>query len=117
MEPDAEGIEQLTIQHYTLNEGETLVDAAPPTYRPYAGAEGLINPRWDGSTAWAEAATVEDIAEWDAAHPAPDPAPPGADEINALAIAELSMAQAQQSAETNMAIAELSILIGGMGSV
>ena len=66
------------VQYYELLEGESLVDTAPPVMRPYAGAVGLITPRWDTDTAaWVEAATEEDIAAWEAEHPAPEqPEPP-----------------------------------------
>ena len=58
------------IQNYTLAEGEQLVDTAPPTMRPYAGAAGLVSPKWDADTsAWIEAATGEEIAAWEADHP------------------------------------------------
>lgn len=66
------------IQYYTLQKGEQLLDAAPPVMRPYAGAEGFVSPKWDTSTsAWVEAATEEEIAAWEAEHPAPErPGPP-----------------------------------------
>ena len=60
------------IQHYTLAEGEQLVDAAPPIMRPYAGAAGFVSPRWDaGTSSWAEAATEEEISAWETEHPDP----------------------------------------------
>ena len=60
------------IQNYTLAEGEQLVDTAPPTMRPHAGAAGFISPKWDDDTsAWIEAATEDEIAAWEAEHPAP----------------------------------------------
>lgn len=67
------------IQYYTLQDGEQLVDTAPPVMRPYAGADGFVSPRWDTDTAaWVEAATAKEIAAWEAEHPAPDvPDPPG----------------------------------------
>lgn len=74
-------------QNYEPAAGERLIDAVPPVCRAHAGVAGLINPRWDG-TAWAETATAEEIAAWAVEHPAPDPAPPNATEINAVAIAE-----------------------------
>lgn len=61
------------VQNYTLAEGEQLVDTAPPTVRPHAGAAGLVSPKWDSdASAWVEAATEEEIAAWEAAHPDPD---------------------------------------------
>ncbi|MFV0497182.1 MAG: hypothetical protein ACK5L0_03285 [Candidatus Fimivivens sp.] len=115
-EPTQDGTEQAAIQHYTLQEGDVLIDAAPPDYRAYTGAVGLVTPCWDGAT-WIEAATTEEVAAWEAAHPAPEAPLPSIGAINAMAIAELSMAQAQQSTESAMAITELSILIGGIGNV
>ena len=67
------------IQNYEMLEGESLVDTIPPVMRPYAGAVGLVRPKWDADTAqWVEAATEEEIAAWEAEHPAPEtpePAP------------------------------------------
>lgn len=71
------------IQHYVLQEGEQLVDAAPPAMRPYAGAEGFVSPVWDAETGgWTEAASEEEIAAWEAEHPAQaatEPAEPEGD--------------------------------------
>ena len=59
------------IQHYEMLEGEMLVDAVPPTMRPYAGAAGFIRPKWDADTSvWTEAANEEEIAAWEAERPA-----------------------------------------------
>ena len=73
-----EGQQEEKIQYYTLQDGEQLVDTAPPVMRPYAGATGFVSPRWDTDTAaWVEAATAEEIAAWEAEHPAPElPDPP-----------------------------------------
>ena len=61
------------VQNYTLTEGEQLVDTAPPTIRPHAGAAGLVSPKWDADTsAWIEAATGEEIAAWETEHPDPN---------------------------------------------
>lgn len=61
------------VQNYTLAEGEQLVDTAPPTMRPHAGAAGLVSPKWDSDTStWIEAATVEEIAAWETEHPDPN---------------------------------------------
>lgn len=97
-EPSENGDERPTIQHYMFKEGETLIDTDPPTPRPHAGAVGLINPRWDG-IAWVESANFEDIAEWETAHPAPEPSPPTIEQ-------QLSEAQAQLS-QADTAIIEL----------
>ena len=78
LEEGDEGESREAIQYYELLEGESLVDTAPPVMRPYAGADGFVSPRWDTDTAaWVEAATEEEIADWEAEHPAPDvPEPP-----------------------------------------
>lgn len=61
------------VQGYTLAAGEQLLDAAPPVLRPHGGAAGFVSPRWDsGASAWVEAATEEEIAAWEAAHPDPN---------------------------------------------
>ena len=61
------------IQNYEILEGESLIETAPPAMRPYAGAVGFISPRWDAdASAWVEAATEEEIAVWEAEHPAPE---------------------------------------------
>lgn len=61
------------VQRYTLAEGEQLLDAAPPVLRPHAGAAGFVSPKWDsGTSAWVEAATEEEIAAWELAHPDPN---------------------------------------------
>lgn len=68
-----EGQQEEKIQYYTLQDGEKLVDTAPPVMRPYAGATGFVSPRWDTDTAaWIEAASAEEIAVWEAEHPAPE---------------------------------------------
>ena len=74
LEPDENGQVQENIQHYVLQEGEALVDAAPPTTRPHAGTPGFVHPRWDG-TAWVEGATPEEITTWELEHPAPEVMP------------------------------------------
>ena len=52
-----EGQQEEIIQYYTLQDGEQLVDTAPPVMRPYAGAAGFISPKWDAdAAAWVEAA-------------------------------------------------------------
>ena len=79
------------VQNYMLAEGEQLVDTAPPTVRPYAGAAGLISPKWDAETStWVEAATEEEIAAWEAEHP--DPNAKTLEELRADKEAELSAA-------------------------
>lgn len=68
-----EGQQEEKIQYYTLQDGEQLVDTAPPVMRPYAGAVGFVSPKWDADTGeWVEAANEEEIAAWEAEHPAPE---------------------------------------------
>lgn len=68
------------IQYYELLEGEMLVDTAPPVMRPYTGADGFVAPKWDKATsAWVEAASAEEIAAWEAEHPAPERPQPDPD--------------------------------------
>lgn len=66
-----------TVHYYELQDGERLIDSqTPPAMRPHAGADGLVRPRWDDETAtWTEGATAEEIAAWEAEHPAPEPVP------------------------------------------
>lgn len=72
-----------TVQHYTLQTGDALVDAAVPTMRPYAGAEGLVSPKWEASS-WIEAATPDEITAWETEHPAPPaPAPTAQEQLRA----------------------------------
>ena len=60
-------------QYYELQEGEQLIDTAPPVVRPHAGAAGFVRPRWDADTStWVEAATGEEITAWEGEHPAPN---------------------------------------------
>ena len=68
-----EGQQEEKIQYYTLQDGEQLVDTAPPVMRPYAGAVGFVSPKWDADTGeWTEAASEEEIAAWEAEHPSPE---------------------------------------------
>ena len=90
-EPDETGEIQERVQYYTLLEGERLIDAAPPAIRPYAGADGFIKPVWKGSK-WMESAANEEIAAWEAEHPAP-PSPTPSREQQGLADIALKLAQ------------------------
>lgn len=58
IEPDENGQPKERVQSYELDEGEQHVDTAPPSLRPYAGANGFVSPRWDG-TVWTEGATSD----------------------------------------------------------
>lgn len=90
-EPDETGELQEKVQYYTLLEGERLIDAAPPVMRPYIGADGFIKPVWKGSK-WMESAANEEIAAWEAEHPAP-PSPTPSREDRGLADIALKLAQ------------------------
>lgn len=76
---DENGDRTEEIQSYTLHPGESLLDTAHPVVRPHAGASGFVKPMWDAdASVWVEAATEEEIAAWEAEHPAPkkpEPAP------------------------------------------
>lgn len=61
------------IESYTLKDGERVIDTYRPNPRPYKGAAGYIKPQWDADTStWIEAATEEEIAAWELAHPDPN---------------------------------------------
>lgn len=56
LEPDTNGNEQWQPQHYTLQDGEQLIDTLPPI--------GILKPKWNfGTASWQEAATPEEIAQ------------------------------------------------------
>ena len=68
-----DGTQTETVLGYKLKEGETLLDALPPLSKAHAGGAGFIKPRWDeDAAAWVEGATAEELAAWEAAHPAPE---------------------------------------------
>ena len=62
-----------TVVEYTLQAGEVLVGSdTTPDRKQHAGGAGFVKPRWDEDTAaWVEGATAEELAAWEAAHPAP----------------------------------------------
>lgn len=78
------------VQYYELQEGEQLIDTAPPALRPHAGASGFVKAKWDGS--WIEGATEEEIAAWEEEHPAPElpdpPDPSGGDYVTYRELAD-----------------------------
>lgn len=83
-EQGADGEPKETVLGYKLVEGERLIDAAPPNKRLHAGSAGFVKPCWDEETAaWVEGASAEELAAWEAEHPAPeepeDPTPPSGD--------------------------------------
>lgn len=61
-----------TVLGYKLAESERLIDAQPPLTKAHAGGAGFVKPRWDEETAaWVEGASAEELAAWEAEHPAP----------------------------------------------
>lgn len=63
---------QEVVQHYQLLEGERLLDTKRPTKRLHAGSAGFVCPRWgEDAAAWVEGASEEELAAWEAEHPAP----------------------------------------------
>ena len=73
LEQGEDGETTETVQGYTLAEGERLLDVHPPIIKAHAGSLGFVYPRWDDdTTAWVEGATDEELAAWDAEHPAPE---------------------------------------------
>ena len=60
------------VQYYRLADGERLIDAPFPIRKENAGSTGFVKPRWDeGTTAWVEGATAEELAAWEVEHPDP----------------------------------------------
>lgn len=67
-----DGTQTETVLGYKLKEGERLLDTLPPTRKSHAGGAGFVKPRWDETTeTWVEGATAEELAAWEAEHPAP----------------------------------------------
>lgn len=61
-----------TVLGYELSEGESLIDTLPPLKRQHAGSAGFVKPRWDeNAETWVEGASKEELAAWEAEHPAP----------------------------------------------
>lgn len=57
---------------YELKEGEQLLDALPPIIKDHVDSPGFVKPRWDNDAeTWVEGATAEELAAWEAEHPAP----------------------------------------------
>lgn len=62
-----------TVLGYKLKQGESLIDTLPPTRKAHAGGAGFVKPCWDeGAAAWVEGASAEELAAWEAEHPAPE---------------------------------------------
>ena len=82
-----------TVQGYKMGDGEQLLDAQPPLYKVNAGGAGFVKPRWDeGTAAWVEGASAEELAAWEAEHPAPavnlDALRAAKQEVNKAALAD-----------------------------
>ena len=72
-EQGADGEPKETVLGYKLAEGERLIDTLPPLKRQHAGTAGFVKPRWDeNDETWVEGATAEELAAWEAEHPAPE---------------------------------------------
>ena len=65
--------EEQTVVGYTMQDGDMLIDSeTTPDRKQHAGSAGFVKPRWDEhATAWVEGATSEEMAAWEAEHPAP----------------------------------------------
>lgn len=71
-EQSADGARTETVLGYKMIEGERLIDALPPDIKNNAGAKGFVKPKWaEIAKAWVEGATAEELAAWEAEHPAP----------------------------------------------
>ena len=71
-EQGADGEPKESVLGYKLAEGERLIDTLPPLKRQHAGGAGFVRARWDeGTAAWIEGATAEELAAWEAEYPAP----------------------------------------------
>ena len=61
-----------TVLGYKMAEGDRLLDVQSPLIKDHAGSTGFVKPRWDeDAAAWVEGATAEELAAWEAEHPAP----------------------------------------------
>lgn len=92
---DDEG--ELRVYGYTMQPGDRILNVLQPLKRLHAGCEGFVKPRWDEETAaWVEGATDEEMAEWEAEHPAPEiPDPPEPSGNLEERVAALEKAQAE----------------------
>ena len=79
---------------YKLQAGEKLVDSdTTPDRKQHTGGAGFVKPCWDeDAAAWVEGATAEELAAWEAAHPAPavdlDALRAAKQEVNKAALAD-----------------------------
>ena len=62
-----------TVIGYKLQASEMLIDSdTKPDTKQHAGSTGFVKPRWDeDAKAWVEGVTDEELAVWEAEHPAP----------------------------------------------
>ena len=117
------GEETLKPLRTTLDEGDRLLlrteERPQPHMRENAGFAGFIRPKWDDmAEAWVEDATAEEVAEWEAEHPAPDPPsrPPTNGELqeeNKLLKAQLA-ATADRQEFLEDCIAEMAVQVYGV---
>ena len=65
--------EKQTVVGYTLQAGEMLVDSdTTPDRKQHAGGTGFVKPCWtEDAKTWVEGASAEELAAWEAEHPAP----------------------------------------------
>ena len=65
--------EKQTVVGYTLQAGEMLVDSdTTPDRKQHAGGTGFVKPCWnEDAKMWVEGASAEELAAWEAEHPAP----------------------------------------------
>ena len=65
--------EDQTVVGYTMQEGDMLVNSeTTPDRKQHAGSTGFVKPRWDeDAEMWVEGASKEELAAWEAEHPAP----------------------------------------------
>ena len=84
-------------KYYKLQEDYRIVKKRNPTIRLHAGQTGFVDPVWDADTeVWAEGLDAEQLAVWEAEHPAPEvPDPPEPSEDLEDRVAALEKAQAE----------------------
>ena len=66
--------EKIDVIGYNMQDGERLVESqTAPDRKLHAGSPGFVKPRWDeDAAAWVEGASAEELAAWEAEHPAPE---------------------------------------------
>ena len=101
------------VYYRKMQEGESLVYEPTPTGRTHAGTPGILKFRWNG-TAWEEAATADEIAAWEAEHPAPEPPGPTEEQVLGQMITDEQLeriAQGQEYTDLELAV------LGGTANV